>query len=215
MSVFDTVKENVTARQVAEYYGIKVNRNSMCICPFHKDKYPSMKIDSRYYCFGCGEKGDAVDFTAKYFGIGLKDAALKICDDFHLSYDEKNNKMKMLKPKKTDEQIFREAEKHCYIVLCDYLHLLQKWKTEYVPVDENNVFHPYYLEALKEIDHVEYLLDTLLNGDISDRAFLISDYGRKVKEIEGRMEQLISRGKGTCNGSCKGDCKAEEIACVS
>ena len=89
MSVFDTVKENATARQVVEFYGIKVNRNGMCCCPFHNEKNSSMKIDRRYYCFGCGEKGDAVDFVAKYFGLGLRDAALKICDDFQLTYEEK------------------------------------------------------------------------------------------------------------------------------
>ena len=34
-----------------------------------------MKVDRRYYCFGCGCTGDAIDFTAQLFGIGLKDAA--------------------------------------------------------------------------------------------------------------------------------------------
>ncbi len=194
MSVFDTVKENATARQVAEFYGIKVNRNGMCCCPFHKDKNPSMKIDRRYYCFGCGEKGDAVDFVAKYFSLGLKDAALKICNDFHLSYDEKIIiKMKMLKPKKSEEQIYREAYGRCYKVLSDYLLLLKRWKTEYRPEDGNCEWHPYFCEALKETDHVEYLLDTLLNGDISDRAFLIADYGKKVSEIERRLEQFNRR----------------------
>ena len=34
-----------------------------------------MKLDERYYCFGCGATGDAVDLTAKLFGIGLREAA--------------------------------------------------------------------------------------------------------------------------------------------
>lgn len=145
MSVFDTVKETVTARQVAEFYGIKVKRNGMCCCPFHNDRNPSMKINRRYYCFGCGEKGDAVDFVAKYFGLGLRDAALKICDDFHLSYDEKNhNKVKMLKSKKSEEQIYREAYERCYKVLSDYLLLLKRWKTEYRPEDGSFEWHPYF-----------------------------------------------------------------------
>ena len=62
MNVFETVKENgITARQAAEHCGIKINRSGMAVCPFHKDKKTSMKIDRRYYCFGCGEKGDAID----------------------------------------------------------------------------------------------------------------------------------------------------------
>ena len=54
MDVFRVVKDNVTARQMAEYYGIKIGRNGMACCPFHDDKHPSMKLDKRYYCFGCG-----------------------------------------------------------------------------------------------------------------------------------------------------------------
>ena len=45
MDVFRVVKDNVTARQVAEHYGMKVGRNGMVCCPFHDDKHPSMKID--------------------------------------------------------------------------------------------------------------------------------------------------------------------------
>lgn len=60
MNVFEVVKENVTARQAAEAYGLKVGRTGMACCPFHSDKSPSMKLDERYYCFGCGVTGDAV-----------------------------------------------------------------------------------------------------------------------------------------------------------
>ncbi len=42
---------------------------------------------------------------------------------------------------------------------------------------------------------VEYLLDTLLNGDISDRAFFITDYGKKVSDIERRLKQLDRNGE--------------------
>jgi len=211
MSVFDTVRENVTARQVAENYGIKVNRYGMCCCPFHSDKHPSMKIDSRYYCFGCGEKGDAVDFVSKYFGLGLKDAAVKICDDFHISYDEGYHAPpKKIQSKKSAEQVFEETEKHCYKVLCDYLHLLKGWKTEYASKDADEEWHPCFCEALKEIDHVEYLLDILQHGDISDRAFLIADYGRKVIDIEGRLKQLSTRAQGQDNRACKRSGRSEQ-----
>ena len=52
MNVFEAVKQSVTTRQAAEHYGIRVGRNGMVCCPFHKDRTPRMKIDSRYYCFG-------------------------------------------------------------------------------------------------------------------------------------------------------------------
>lgn len=40
MNVFEVVKENVTARQAAEAYGLKVGRTGMACCPFHSDKPP-------------------------------------------------------------------------------------------------------------------------------------------------------------------------------
>ena len=52
MNIFETVKQSVTTRQAAERYGIRVERNGMCRCPFHDDSTPSMKLDRRYYCFG-------------------------------------------------------------------------------------------------------------------------------------------------------------------
>ena len=45
MNVFEAVKSNVTTRQAAEMYGIRVNRHSMAVCPFHNEKNPSMKVD--------------------------------------------------------------------------------------------------------------------------------------------------------------------------
>ena len=64
-NIFEAVKESVTTRQAAEYYGVQVGRNGMAYCPFHDDKHPSMKIDHRFHCFGCQADGDVIDFTAR------------------------------------------------------------------------------------------------------------------------------------------------------
>lgn len=65
MNIFQKIKESVTARQAAEMYGLKVNRNGMVCCPFHNDKHPSMKVDKGFYCFACGAKGDVIHFVEK------------------------------------------------------------------------------------------------------------------------------------------------------
>lgn len=196
-NVFEAVKENVTARQVAEFYGLKVNRNGMACCPFHDDKSPSLKIDKRYYCFGCGEKGDAIDYVSKLYGLNALDSAKKICSDFGITdihnQEHERASPKPMKPKKTDEQIFRETEQHTYRVLSDYYHQLQEWKTEYRPKSMDEAFHPYFVEALHEIDQTAYQLDTLLDGDIHERAFLISNSGKKVASIEKRLQELKQR----------------------
>ena len=53
-NLFEIVKRNITTRQTAEAYGFQPNRSSMICCPFHADRNPSMKVDSRFHCFGCG-----------------------------------------------------------------------------------------------------------------------------------------------------------------
>ena len=88
MNVFEAVKQSVTTRQAAEHYGIRIGRNGMACCPFHNDKTPSMKLDQRYHCFGCGADGDVIDFTAALYGLGKKEAAVQLAQDFGLSYED-------------------------------------------------------------------------------------------------------------------------------
>ena len=38
--------------------------------------------DRRFHCFGCGEDGDVIDFTAKLFDLSSKEAAEKLAQDF-------------------------------------------------------------------------------------------------------------------------------------
>ena len=78
MHLFEAVKQSVTTRQAAERYGLNVNRNGMAVCPFHRDRHPSMKVDRRYYCFGCGATGDVIDFVSLLHGISAKEAALML-----------------------------------------------------------------------------------------------------------------------------------------
>ncbi len=132
MNVFEAVKQSVTTRQAASYYGIRVGRNGMACCPFHNDRTPSMKVDSRYYCFGCGASGDVIDFAASLHGLGKRDAAVRLAEDFSIPYDGaiRIPAAKRTPPKPTPEQRLRQAEQHYFKVLCDYLHLLERWKIE-------------------------------------------------------------------------------------
>ena len=92
LNIFSEVKEYLTARQVAENYGLQVRRNGLACCPFHDDKHPSMKIDKNYHCFACGVGGDAVDYVSRMFGLSQYEAALKIVEDFRLPVEVKGNK---------------------------------------------------------------------------------------------------------------------------
>ncbi len=87
MISFETVKDCITTREAAEMYGVPINRAGMTCCIFHEDHTPSMKIDKRFHCFGCGADGDVIDFTARLFDLTLNEAAEKLANDFHIQCD--------------------------------------------------------------------------------------------------------------------------------
>ena len=59
------------------------------------------------------------------------------------------------------------------------------------------------VEALQNISKVEYQLDTLLEKDIPDRASVVSDIGKGVKSIAGRIEEY-RRSQGDAGEHRKG-----------
>ena len=87
MDLFKAVKETVTARQAAELYGLKIAENGMARCPFHDDHTPSLKLDKRYYCFGCHATGDAIDFVSAYLQLSPLEAAKRLAADFNIPYN--------------------------------------------------------------------------------------------------------------------------------
>ena len=203
MNVFDAVKQSVTTRQAAELYGVKVRRNNMASCPFHKDKTPSMKVDKRFHCFGCGADGDVIDFVSRLYGISSLEAAQKIASDFGISYDVKSavTKPKKIICRKTDAQIFAEAEQRCFRVLSDYYHLLKKWEIDYAPSIDDETWHPLFVEALQKKSHLEYLLDILVFGEIEEKALLVMEYGKEVASLEQRISEFTCRKAETGIGS--------------
>lgn len=203
MNVFDAIKQSVTTKQAAEMYGLKVHRNNMVSCPFHNDKTPSMKVDNRFHCFGCGTDGDVIDFVSRLYGISSLEAAQKIASDFGISYDVKSavTKPKKIICRKTDAQIYAEAEQRCFRVLSDYYHLLKKWEIDYAPSIDDETWHPLFVEALQKKSHLEYLLDILVFGEIEEKALLVMEYGKEVASLEQRISEFTCRKAETGIGS--------------
>ena len=192
MNIFEIVKQSVTTRQAAERYGIRVERNGMCRCPFHDDSTPSMKLDRRYYCFGCGATGDVIDFVSRLRGIGSKEAAILLAQDFTVPHEGSTDKPSKPRQQNIDEQNYQHMERYCFRVLLDYYRLLCRWKDEYAPQTPEDGYHPRFVEALQKLSLVAYLLDELLYGDIQARASVVIEYGEEVRNIEQRMAELAA-----------------------
>ena len=110
MNIFEAVKQSVTTRQAAEHYGVRVGRNGMCVCPFHDDKNPSMKVDRRFHCFGCQADGDVIDFVSRLENVSPREAALMLAQDFSIPYEDKEPPSRSRRPyprQETPDQQFK------------------------------------------------------------------------------------------------------------
>lgn len=159
MRVFETVKAAVTPRQAAEHYGLTVGRNNMACCPFHEDRHPSLKLNEDYfYCFGCGARGDVIDFTARLFGIGPMDAAGKLAGDFGVPTDV--TVVPIRYPRARQNQA-RLDELRCRRALQDYLHLQQRLVRTYAPKSTSAAFSAQFVTACQQRDRAMGLLEML------------------------------------------------------
>ena len=185
MNIFQTVKENVTARQAAEQYGLKINRNGMICCPFHDDRHPSMKVDKGFCCFACGTKGDVITFVADFFHLAPLEAAKKLAEDFQIpiftdNAKKRNTSKKKEKPKRTLYQTEKKFE---------------EWKIRYAPKTPGEEWKAEFIEACQQIEKTNYNLDLLVFGELQDRIEFLLDSGKVVKRIEERMEEYRRNNK--------------------
>ena len=167
MKLFESVKAAVTLRQAAKAYGLRVLPNGMTCCPFHEDKHPSLKLNEDYFfCFGCGARGDVIDFTARLFGTDLKDSAEKLAADFGISAETKQVFIR--------QNPSRMEELRCRRALTDYLHLLKEWKTRYAPNTPEDSLDDRFVESCQQYDRIAGLLEMLDEARPTQRSHTVS-----------------------------------------
>ena len=192
-NVFEVVKESVTTREAAEMYGIEVKRGGMACCPFHDDRHPSMKVDRRFHCFGCGADGDVIDFTARLYNLTPKEAAEKLAQDFGLAYDSQAPPRRNYVRQKSETQKLKEKREHGWRVLTDYYHLLRKWETDYSPKTPDEDPHPRFMEAIQKKDYTGYLLDLLIDSSTEEQDKWFAEHSAEITAIEGRVKIMAEK----------------------
>ena len=180
MSVFETIKAAVTLRQAAENYGLRVLPNGMTRCPFHRDRHPSLKLNEDYFfCFGCGARGDVIDFTARLFGLSPYAAVQKLETDFGIEAETKPL------PFPTHAEPSRDRERLCICVLREYLRHLRIWQLRYRPEEPGDKLHPRFAEAMQALPTINHLLACLLGNDL-----LLAKQTAEVLCREGYIRRL-------------------------
>ena len=72
-------------RYLSEFHPVAGKSNVSLRCCFHDDITPSLSINlasGLYNCYGCGAKGNAIDFIKQKFGLGYNETVKKIEGDF-------------------------------------------------------------------------------------------------------------------------------------
>lgn len=76
-------------RRVIEHY-VDITGDKCC-CPFHKERTPSLNIfddTNSFYCFGCGQSGDEIEFVKEYKGLTFPNAVKEVCSILELTKEE-------------------------------------------------------------------------------------------------------------------------------
>lgn len=115
------VKSQVSMRDIANYYGMRVNRKGYALCPFHNDKNPSMQVfqgytsKDGYYCRSCGAGGTIFNFVMEYENLTFEESVRLVANAFGIPIsDEKELKpddRKKIVSQRMKARIVAEREK--------------------------------------------------------------------------------------------------------
>jgi len=188
--IFEVVKKEVTPLEALKRYGLHPIRKGgryWLLCPFHNERHPSMLVDEKLHCFGCGWHGDVVDFVAEYFYLQPLEAAQKLAEDFGISIKTRTHRKKKKATTQAQEKHIHE-ERLCqaylgiidktFNFLSDLYHLYGQLKAK-IPEDlEQDVI----AEAYHNHTLVGYWLDLLLEGTPQEKLYVVKEVAKWIPE---------------------------------
>lgn len=80
MTAIETIKSAIYVNEYAARF--LTVRNGTALCPWHREKTPSLKLYAAYFkCHGCGVGGDILAFASAYHGISTGAAIRLLADE--------------------------------------------------------------------------------------------------------------------------------------
>lgn len=113
----------------------------------------------RYYCFGCGEQGDVIDFTARYLGVSSYSAAIQLAQDFGI---DPHPPTTLYLPNENAE-LTSEEEQFCILSLSREVQRLCRRKWEFAPQNVGGFGDDRFVEVCLNLDEKEHQLDLQLD----------------------------------------------------
>ena len=128
---------------------------------------------------------------ARLVGLSSYEAAQKRAYDSGIDPDRPPAAVALKKPYPL-ARAFRNDEMYCQRVLCDYLHLLERWKVEYAPQLPEDNPDAHFVDACHMTEYVDHLLDVLMFAELEQRVkavdMLLKD--GTIAALEQRLKRL-------------------------
>ena len=155
------IRQSLSMRTVAEYYGFMINNRGYISCPFHTEKSCSCKIYSGsrgFSCFGCNESGSVIDFVMKLFQINFIQAISMLNNDFGLNLSDEKPSIEAINQYKQKQQAKKRYEANMKLV--DEWWILEFKKTyriftEQKPKRKFEELTDEFIKALCELPYIE------------------------------------------------------------
>ena len=133
-----------------------------------------------------------IDLVAKLFNLSSYDAAKKLAYDFGIDPDKPPAAAALRKPKYPLAKTFQKETLHCQRVLCDYLHLLERWNVQCAPKTPEDTVDDRFVEACQMLDYIEDLADILTFAELEVRVKTVD-----MLQKDGMIDRLEERLKRT------------------
>lgn len=204
-SVFETIKETAPIVEVAQHYGLSVNRAGFTLCPLHGEKSPSLKLypnTNTFHCFGCGAGTSVIDLTAALQGVPPIQAAkhldamysLRLFNDKPLTAQERRKIAEDARRRERDKsrlKTFEAWEMYACRTVAEYLRILDEWKRYLAPKTPEDDINPLFVEACHKLDYYDYLYtEIFINGDFAAKAEFYKTHSGEVDTIAKRLDTI-------------------------
>lgn len=191
VSVFEEVRQTVSLPRAAEHLNLSADRSGKVLCPFHGDRHPSMKLyEDHFYCFSCGEHGDAVKLASRVWGVRPYEAALRLIGTA--------GKTAPFPPPAPRPRRWTAEEDRVYDALTCALRFLKQMEAAVRPQTEDAPTAA-YAAAARAREQVELMVEAMADGTAEDRAKNKDYFRRRLGEV--LTEYLGKEIKEESNGS--------------
>ena len=109
-NTINKIKDMDIVEGISNYMDLrKAGENYVSCCPFHEESSPSFTVNrkrNKFNCFGCGERGDLIDFVMTFNRVSFHQACKDIAEKHGINVDTSEQSGYI--PKSVKESLWEE-----------------------------------------------------------------------------------------------------------